>query len=1126
MPKNSEIKKALILGSGAIRIGQAGEFDYSGSQVLKALKEENIETILINPNIATIQTDPNLADRTYLLPITLAFVERVIQRERPDSILLSFGGQTALNVGVELYNQKILEKYNVKVLGTPIQAIEDTEDRELFREAMIECGVNICQSATATTAKDSIKIANKLGYPVMIRVAYTLGGQGSGIAKNESELIQLVDKALAQSRISQILVEQYVGGWKEIEYEVMRDDQDNTITVCNMENFDPVGIHTGESIVIAPSQTLSNEEYQMLRSASIRAIRFLGIIGECNIQYALNPTSKEYVAIEVNARLSRSSALASKATGYPLAYIAAKLAVGYSLTELKNKVTNFTTACFEPAMDYVALKIPRWNLEKFRKVSRRIGTQMKSVGEVMSIGRTFEEAFQKAIRMLDIGMRGITLNDQESNWLKCALPELKEKLHNPTDQRFLLIPIAIKQGISIDNIANLTKIDKWFLYKIQHILDIEKILKDPKVLTDNVLKHDIIYYAKRYGFSDGQISRCLGTDSHEIRHYRHENGIIPVTKQIDTLAAEWPAQTNYLYLTYGGAYDDIEYENKGINTNQIISVENGNRKLDKIIVLGSGVYRIGSSVEFDWGCVNMSLALRNKGVEEVIMINYNPETVSTDYDISDKLYFEELSAERVLDIIHKENPDGIIVSVGGQIGNNLTHEFTKYHKSYQDIHAKILGTSGENIDKAENRKKFGEIMDSLKIRQPRWAELQKLEDALKFAHDVGYPVLVRPSYVLSGAAMRVASRESELREYLELASVVSVDNPVVITKFFTDAREIECDGVSDGKNVFIAGIVEHIENAGVHSGDATMSLPAPSLPYKIWEKIQNETKKIAKAMGVKGPFNIQYLVRGKKIYVIEMNLRSSRSMPYVSKTIGVNLIKLAAEVILGGTIPQRLIRHSIPPYVCIKAPQFSFMRLDGADPILGVEMMSTGEVACIGDNFPDALIKSMMAADFKVPIECGNILITVAGYELKKVISPYALRLEKMGFKIFATQHTAEVFMDEGIEVEILNKVSQEEIKPNIVDYILKRDLVLVINIPLDSNNMRSNQILEDEYLIRRKAIEFNIPVITNIQLVEALVEAIEDLHDAGITNMQKYHESVSIKSLNEYHQHLREIYW
>ncbi len=1116
MPLDKSIKKALVLGSGAIRIGQAGEFDYSGSQVLKALKEEGIYTILINPNVATIQTDPQLSDKVYLLPVTPEFVEDVIKKEKPDGILLAFGGQTALNVGVELKERGILEKYGVKVLGTPVKAIQDTEDRDLFRFSMMECDVGICKSQVATTKEKAWEIAQDIGFPLMIRVAFTLGGQGSGIAHDKEEFDRLVDRALAQSKISQILVEEYVGGWKEIEYEVVRDAEGNTITVCNMENFDPCGIHTGESIVIAPSQTLTNEEYQMLRSASIRAIRHLGIIGECNIQYALHPESKRFVAIEVNARLSRSSALASKATGYPLAYVAAKLSLGYNLLELKNMVTNITTACFEPALDYVALKIPRWNMEKFRRVSRRIGTQMKSVGEVMGIGRTFEESFQKAIRMLNIGMRGATLNDQEEEWNDIPLDKLKYELSHPTDIRFLLLAIAIKRGITVDELFALTKIDKWFLHKIKHIVEIESMLNEIDILSDEDVQQKLIGYAKRYGFSDGQICRCMGTDSHTIRRFRHTHGIQPVTKQIDTLAAEWPAQTNYLYLSYGGTYDDIDYPAQEGKFQQ----EPGKKK---VIVLGSGVYRIGSSVEFDWGCVNMAWALKDMGVDDVIMINYNPETVSTDYDVSNKLYFEELSAERVLDICHKEYANGIVVSVGGQIANNLTAEFNKYQNLYRSAGINILGTEAKNIEKAENRRDFSHLMDQLKIKQPEWEELQSMDDAMKFADDVGYPVLVRPSFVLSGAAMRVAANEDELKEFLELAAIVSKDNPVVITKFFTGAREVECDGVGDGENVFIGAVVEHIENAGVHSGDATMSIPAPTVKHKIWERIQHITRKIALALQVKGPFNIQYLVKHDEIYVIEMNLRSSRSMPYVSKTIGVNLIKLAAHVIMGGKIPQELLKHGMPPYDAIKVPQFSFMRLEGADPILSVEMMSTGEVACIGEDFPDALVKSLMAADFEVPLDMGNILITVAG-KLQKKLVPIAKKLDNMGAKIFATEHTADVFKDADIDTTVLHKVSEKDKKPNIMDYILDRDMDLVINIPLAA---KDSQVYEDEYLIRRKAVEFNIPVVTNLQLATELVYALSELREKGIVDLDSYHENISIKDLEGYHK-LNEFkrYW
>jgi carbamoyl-phosphate synthase large subunit len=1119
MPRDSAIKRVLVLGSGGIRIGQAGEFDYSGSQVLKALKEEDIYTILVNPNIATIQTDPELSDRVYLLPLTVEFVERVIQREHPDALMLSFGGQTALNLGVELQAKGILQKYGVRVLGTPVRAIEMTEDRELFRQAMMACDVEICKSAVAYNKEDAWKIAKKIGFPLIIRVGFTLGGQGSGIAKNEDEFNEIVDRALAQSMISQILVEECVAGWKEIEYEVVRDRNNNTITVCNMENFDPVGIHTGESIVIAPSQTLTNEEYQMLRTASIRAINHLGIIGECNIQYALHPTSKRFVAIEVNARLSRSSALASKATGYPLAYIAAKLALGYTLPELRNRVTNITTANFEPALDYVALKIPRWNMEKFKGVSRRIGTQMKSVGEVMGIGRNFEEAFQKAIRMLDIDLRGLIGNNNEEELMQMPMEKLEYELSHPTDIRYLLIPIGFKRGISLDRMYELTAIDKWFLSKILHLLDIEKMFQQSSMHTEDKIKTKLVRYAKTYGFSDGQIARYWKTDSHAIRRYRHKTGIQPMTKQIDTLAAEWPAQTNYLYMTYGGDSDDIDYAASITEFQQHPTNK-------KIIVLGSGVYRIGASVEFDWGCVNMAWALKNAGVKEVIMVNYNPETVSTDYDMSDKLYFEELSAERVLDICHKEYAYGLIVSVGGQIANNLVAQFMKYDRAFRTTGVLVLGTEAKNIDKAEDRNKFGQIMDQEKIKQPEWDKLQTPADALKFAQKVGYPVLVRPSYVLSGAAMRVASNEVELKDFLELAAVVSKDNPVVISKFFLNCREIECDGVGDGENVLVAAVVEHIENAGIHSGDATMSIPAPTLKYKIWERITYLTQRIARAMEVKGPFNIQYLVKDDEIYVIEMNLRSSRSMPYVSKAIGINLIKLAANVILGQKIPPELLRRPIPPYVLIKAPMFSFMRLEGADPILGVEMMSTGEVACVGENISDALIKSLLAAEYSIPLEPGKVLITVAGNELKQRVIPIAQKLHNLGHQIVATDSTAKILTENGIPSQVVYKVREVDKHPNIMDCILKRELSMIINIPIPTKNADNAHIFEDEYKIRRKAVEFNIPVLTNLQLAEAVAEALVDLREQGITDKKSYYEKVKVESLNEYHKLLKINYW
>ncbi|MHA2007562.1 MAG: carbamoyl-phosphate synthase (glutamine-hydrolyzing) large subunit [Promethearchaeota archaeon] len=1103
MPLDNTIKKALVLGSGGIRIGQAGEFDYSGSQVLKALKEEGIETILINPNIATIQTDPELSDQVYLLPINVKYVEEVIRKEKPDGILLAFGGQTALNVGVELKEEGILEKYNIRVLGTPIEAIEVTEDRDLFVKAMDESNVKVCKSQAVNSYPAALKAVKEIGFPCMIRVAYTLGGRGSGIVNNIKEFERMAKKGLAQSRINQILIEESIWGWKEIEYEVVRDSEDNCFINCNMENFDPVGIHTGESFVVSPSQTLTNEEYHMLRSASIRVIRNLGIIGECNIQYGLDPFSKEFRAIEVNARLSRSSALASKATGYPLAYIAAKLAIGYTLPELKNKITGITTACFEPALDYLVLKIPRWDLAKFQKVDRRIGSQMKSVGEVMAIGRTFEEVMQKAIRMLDIGMKGFVANDlapiEDIN-------ELKYALKNPTDLRVFRIAEAIKRGISIEEIYRLSRIDKWFLYKLKNIIDIERQLKDLELLkTSDSEKRYWLERAKRYGFSDGQIAKIMGVETIFIRQMRRRLDLHPFVKRIDTLAAEWPAITNYLYLTYSASEHDIDFE-----------TENSSN-LRKVIVLGSGTYRIGASVEFDWGSVNCLWGLKQLGIDQAIMINYNPETVSTDYDISDKLYFEEISGERVLDICELEKANGIVVSAGGQIANNLAAKISKYSEFFRKTNLKILGTHGTRIDMAEDRSKFSTLLDQLNIKQPDWNALTDKEDAVRFAKEVGYPVLVRPSYVLSGAAMRVAYDEKTLRDTLDLAASVSSEYPVVITKFFTNAREIECDGISDGDNVLIGAIVEHIENAGIHSGDATMTIPPQTVSTGVIEVIESYTRSIALALKIQGPFNVQYLVKNGDVLVIECNLRSSRSMPYVSKTRGINLMKLAAEVIMGMKIPERLLHLPYGDFVGIKAPMFSFVRLDKADFRLGVEMASTGEIGIIGEDFRDALIKALEATEMHIPVDGGNVLISVGGDDLKKQVIPLAKKLKDLGFNIFATEDTAFTLRNNGIEAVRLYKVHEHGKEPNIIACLQEGHIDMVINIPMPTTVEAEFQtIIEDEYEIRRMAVDYNVPVIINLQLAEAVIDAIETVRE----------KKIEIKSLNEYHKTLKEIYW
>ena len=1103
MPLDKSLKKVLILGSGAVRIGQAGEFDYSGSQVLKALNQEGIETILINPNIATIQTDPQMSSKVYLLPINLKYVEEIIKKERPDGICLSFGGQTGLNVGIELHEAGILEKYNVKVLGTPIEAIEATEDRELFIKAMNGADCSVCKSVAVHTYKDAVKAAKEIGFPLMLRVGYVLGGKGSGFIHNWEQFERLAKRGLAQSRISQILIEESVWGWKEIEFEILRDAEDNCFINCSMENIDPCGIHTGDSIVVAPAQTLTDEELQMLRSASIRATRAVGVVGECNIQWALDPFSKRFRAIEINARLSRSSALASKATGYPLAYIAAKIAVGYTLPELMNQITLKTTANFEPATDYMILKFPRWDLTKFEKVDRHIGPQMKGVGECMSIGRSFEEVCQKALRMLDIGLKGFVAND-----LKPIedINELKYELRNPTDLRFLRIGEAIKRGISIEEIYKRSMVDKWFLYKLKNIIKIEQKLKELDFLeSSDEEKKYWLTKAKRYGFSDGQIAKIIGVDTPMIRRLRKRYNIVPYVKQIDTLAGQCRPTRHYLYLTYWGNKHDIDFE------------QEEKENLKKIIVLGSGTYRIGASVEFDWGSVNCLWGLQKLGIDKAIIINYNPETVSTDYDISDRLYFEELSGERVLDICELEKAYGIVLNAGGQIAQNLAAKFSKYSDFYRKANINILGTHGSRIDMAEDRAKFSALLDQLNIKQPEWAMLTTKDEALKFARKVGFPVLVRPSYVLSGAAMRVSYDEKTLNDTLDLAAAVSKEYPVVITKFFTDSREIECDGVCDGENVLIGAIVEHLENAGVHSGDATMSIPAQTISQEVIEQIENYTHEIALALKIRGPFNVQYLVKNGEVFVIECNLRSSRSMPYVSKTRGVNLMRLAAEVIMGNEIPKRLMDLPYGNYVCVKAPMFSFMRLDKADVILGVEMSSTGEVACIGEDMPDALMKALEAAEMTIPIDGGNVLISVGGKELKRQVIPLAKKLKDLGFTIFATKDTALTLRNNGIETVRLYKVHEYGMEPNIMKCLQDGRIDMVINVPLPTTvEKKFRQIMEDEYKIRRMAVDYNIPVIINLQLAKAIIDAIEKVREKPII----------VKSLNDYHKELKEIYW
>ena len=1059
--KDENIKKVLLLGSGALKIGEAGEFDYSGSQALKALREEGIETVLINPNIATVQTSEGVADQIYFLPVQPYFVERVIQKEKPDGILLSFGGQTALNCGVELYRQGILEKYNVKVLGTPVQAIMDTEDRELFVEKLDEIDVKTIKSEACENIEQTRKAAAELGYPVIIRAAYALGGLGSGFADNEEELNKLAEKAFSFS--PQVLVEKSLKGWKEIEYEVVRDRYDNCITVCNMENFDPLGIHTGESIVIAPSQTLSNSEYHKLRALAIKIIRHIGIVGECNVQYAFDPKSEDYRVIEVNARLSRSSALASKATGYPLAFVAAKLGMGYGLFELKNSVTKTTSAFFEPALDYVVCKIPRWDLSKFRGVDKELGSSMKSVGEVMAIGRNFEEAIQKGLRMIGQGMHGFVENKE------LEIEDIDAALKEPTDKRVFVISKAMHKGYTVDQIHDLTKIDKWFLEKLKHIIDIDEEMKKCNV---NTLDKELLRSAKVYGFTDFQIARAVGLEQEMgnmtkaglvIRSLRKNYGILPVVKQIDTLAAEYPAQTNYLYVTYAGVKSDINFENDHRS----------------IIVLGSGAYRIGSSVEFDWCGVQALNTIRKEGWRSV-MINYNPETVSTDYDMCDRLYFDELTFERVMDIIEMEQPHGVIVSTGGQIPNNLA-----MHLDAQNV--PILGTAAKDIDNAEDRAKFSQMLTNNGINQPEWSALTSMEDIDNFIERVGFPVLVRPSYVLSGAAMNVCSNEDELKRFLQLAANVSEDHPVVVSKFIEHAKEIEMDAVAKNGEVIAYAISEHIEFAGVHSGDATIQFPPQKLYVETVRRVKRVGRQIAKELHINGPFNIQFMARDNDILVIECNLRASRSFPFVSKVLKINLIELATRVMLGLPVEKPHKNLFDLDYVGIKASQFSFNRLQKADPVLGVDMSSTGEVGCLGDDTSQALLKSMLSVGQRIPAK--NILLSTGSAKQKVDMLDAAHMLVEHGYKLFATGGTSKFLTENGIENTRVLWPSEEAEggdAPKALEMLHNHEIDMVVNIP---KNLTSSE-LSNGYKIRRAAIDLNVPLITNSRLASAFIYA------------------------------------
>ena len=1074
--KDESIKKVLLLGSGALKIGEAGEFDYSGSQALKALREEGVKTVLINPNIATVQTSEGVADQIYFLPVQPYFVERVIEKERPDGILLAFGGQTALNCGVELYQSGVLEKYGVKVLGTPVQAIMNTEDRELFVEKLNEINVKTIKSEACANIEQARRAAENLGYPVILRAAYALGGLGSGFCDNEEELNKLAEKAFSFS--PQVLVEKSLKGWKEIEYEVVRDRYDNCITVCNMENFDPLGIHTGESIVVAPSQTLSNSEYHKLRALSIKIIRHIGIVGECNVQYAFDPKSEDYRVIEVNARLSRSSALASKATGYPLAFVAAKLGMGYGLFELKNSVTKTTSAFFEPALDYVVCKIPRWDLSKFRGVDKELGSSMKSVGEVMAIGRTFEEAIQKGLRMIGQGMHGFVENKE------LKIDDIDAALREPTDKRVFIISKAMHKGYTIDQIHELTKIDKWFLEKLKHIIDIDEALQ--RCTSVNVLDKELLRTAKVYGFTDFQIARAVGLEKemsnmHKaalvVRNLRKSYGILPVVKQIDTLAAEYPAQTNYLYLTYSGVASDVRFDN--------------DRR--SIVVLGSGAYRIGSSVEFDWCGVQALNTIRREGYRSV-MINYNPETVSTDYDMCDRLYFDELTFERVMDIIDLETPNGVIVSTGGQIPNNLAMKLDEQH-------VPILGTSATDIDNAEDRAKFSSMLTRNGINQPEWSALTSMDKINEFIARVGFPVLVRPSYVLSGAAMNVCSNREELERFLQLAANVSEDHPVVVSRFIEHAKEIEMDAVAKDGEILAYAISEHIEFAGVHSGDATIQFPPQKVYIETVRRIKRVSRQIAKELHISGPFNIQFMARDNDLLVIECNLRASRSFPFVSKVLKLNLIDLATRVMLGLPVEKPNKNLFDLDYVGIKASQFSFNRLQKADPVLGVDMASTGEVGCLGDDTNSALLTSMLSVGHRIPKK--TVLLSTGGGKQKAEMLDAAKRLVNNGYELYATSGTSHFLTENGIANTTVYWPTDEGMEPKVLDVLREKKIDMVVNIPKDLTPRE----LTNGYSIRRAAIDLNIPLITNTRLASAFITA--------FTTMRV--EDIEIKAWSEY---------